>query len=617
MKSIFYTFFKKTTRRLTSLNKLMLRFYKWFTEVTFIHTENPAYFSDNSGMASMLKNNVELERIRPNQQQPRYDGGSISSGARRKHSTSSYDDTEDGVSEMETLFLSSCESNKSFSSGSTEPTNIQNKRNITNNNGYSRGSLKRNCKVPPANLKLLPPTCPDQQHFKSSGISSLTRLGQLFKKSKSKLSVGSDQGSHASTVESSGLGSPTATCTPDSSLSIYTNSLDGDSQSHSSTSTNNSSSNNQIDSPKLLSNTSPRESMEDRFCSTYTFDDCGIFAANMYYNVGESSVFTIYHQNGNNNSSNKTNNTGNRHPSKSGRGTNSTRRDELEDCVQPYYNNTTFSTFPNPKRCSVASAASTTTSSIVPVPTTQLNSSNNHNEITKNTTQTTTKTSPKTHPHNSNIQHDGDGYLRPNEPRTSGSGNLRNVKQLYINDSVIERANRNGQVQQVQVDVHTPTSASHLTCSLNPANSFSDGSNSGGFNSSVGGASTRFYHFDSAGSTTSAATTLVAGDAGRAGGSSNFSGRLPDNESSSGFNKSQRSNHHQNNAQLPIYMNRAYFGSNSFISPASVGSSSSAKSHHSSHSRIPISPSSGGGECEPYCSLCASSIMGTPRRKLL
>lgn len=568
-------------------------------------SENPTYFSDKpTDVASSFNRSTSQQAM---QQRPRC--GISSFGVTRKQSVTSYDDTEDG-SEMEAI-LSSCESYNSCNSPDARiiPSSSRNglARNnsqnsytsTTNNNGYTKGSLKRNTNKNHSNTshsQKEPST--NQLKSSSSGVSSLTRLGQLFKKSKSKLSVGSE--SHASTIDSSGIGSPTFT--PDSSLSIYTNSLDGDSQS--------SSNSNQI-SPKHL-----EESMEDKFCSTYAFDDCGIFAANMYYNVGESSVFTIYHQHNNRNTNGSNNGSGGVRPiPSSSRGTlgkgathsagvTSDRDDEFEDCVQPYYN-TTFSTFPNPKRCSVASAASTTTSSVVPVAIPLMANENGTGSLSSITGKLTSGATAQP------IQHDGDGYLRPNEAR-----NLRNVKNLYINDSVIANANRNGQVQQVQVDVHTPTS-----CLLNKADGnkigsssvpFSEANNSGGsgsFNSSAASSGVNSgarYHFDSAGSTTSAATTLVAG------GSNNFLCELQEDENIDESNKSSKSNR---NGPLPVYMNRAYFHSNSVI-PANSPVSAVASPNHSQQQNLRIFPASVAADCEPYCSLCASSIMGSPRRKL-
>src|SRR6266849_746218 len=52
------------------------------------------------------------------------------------------------------------------------------------------------------------------------------KLGQLFCKSKSKHSLGSESHVSGSTIESSGPGSPRFT--PDSSLSICTSSVEGD-----------------------------------------------------------------------------------------------------------------------------------------------------------------------------------------------------------------------------------------------------------------------------------------------------------------------------------------------------------------------------------------------------
>ncbi|CAL8106388.1 unnamed protein product [Orchesella dallaii] len=535
--------------------------------------ENPTYFSDKSAVASTL-NSTDFHKHTQSQRTGL--GGRF--GATRKNSVNSYDGTEDG-SEMET-FLSSCESNNSYSS-SSENKNQPGSRNINiNSNGYSQGSLRKNRNA--NGLVLSPPdqNQPQPNHQQSkSGMSSLGRLGQLFKKSKSKLSVGSE--SHASTVESSGLGSPG--CTPDSSLSIYTNSLDGDSHS--------SSNSNQI-SPKHL-----EESMEDRFWTSYALDDCDIFAANMYYNVGESSVFTIYHQNENNKRALPSASTSRRADtipgSKSSQKQSYTgiggRNDEFEDCVQPYYNNTTFSTFPNPKRCSLASAVSATTSSSVAGSGGGDGGAQSLPNEKKTLVTSVAGGKPTTH---QPIQHDRDGYLRPNEAR-----NLRNVKNLYINDSaVLANGNRNGQVQQVQVDVHTPTSS---LSPVNNTNSFSEAFNSSAGSSANSGSR---YQFDSAGSTTSAATTLVAG------GSHNFRRGLPENETSNGSfgcrdddDEDDGRGNRSNTNPLPVYMNRAYFGSNSII-PSSSGA----------HRRIAASVAV---DCEPYCSLCASSIMGSPRQR--
>lgn len=565
--------------------------------------ENPTYFSDKSAAAMSLSRGISLQSGK----QAHHQKSKVKpTGTRRKHSLTSCEDTEDG-SELET-FLSSCESNSSYNNCSLPKTRTTTHNDFariidqraphssSSNNAHIFGSLRKS-----SSKKYSAPACSsnglssnDHPQLKSSGMSSLTRLGQLFKKSKSKNSVGSE--SHASTVDSSGIGSPT--CTPDSSLSIYTNSLDGESHS--------SSNSNQI-SPKLMG-----ESMEDKFCSTYTFDDCGIFAANMYYNVGESSVFTIYHQHNNGHANNG------RSTDSEGRSTTSTSRGtvgssngkdagysvksvsdpggEFEDCVQPYYNNTTFSTFPNPKRCSVASAASTTTSSVVPVPIPRVNENRTSYSINGNPT-----TAAILLRQNSTIPQDGDGYLRPNEAR-----NLRNVKNLYINDAVIANANRNGQVHHhVQVEVHTPKSASLSQArKLLPFSETNNDFGGGGLSSSACSSSANSggrYQFDSSGSNTSAATTLLAG------GSHNFCDRLPEDENVDETNKSSKIND-----PLPFYMNRAYFGSSSTLPTRNPSISAASSTFH--HSQRILS-SSISADCEPYCSLCASSIMGSPRRK--
>lgn len=337
--------------------------------------ENPTYFTDRVNTMDMnrvsYKNNGFQNHIS--------NGPKILNYQSQRRGPLPSDDTD--CSELE-VFTSSCDSN---SSGCTDNgMHFVNGKNGNSGSGQQRKGLGQ-------------------------------KIGQLFWKSRSKHSVGSEsQVSQASgsTVESIGLGSPRFT--PDSSLSICTSSLEGADSSHSSSS-------NQI-SPKYEN----RENVTllDDQSVFYRYDDCERYAANMYYNMGDGSspyTYTRVQQSRPRNNSVPVSNSS----SQKNNGDTSSRMNE----DLPYYNNTTFSTFPNHRRHSIAySSAGSSTN--------EKKRDNKHHEKV--------------------IEQDRDGYLRPNEPR-----NLRNVKNLYyINEPEYSNRSLDGSRVQVQVDVHTPTSSS-------------------------------------------------------------------------------------------------------------------------------------------------------------
>jgi hypothetical protein len=154
------------------------------------------------------------------------------------------------------------------------------------------------------------------------------KLGQLFwSKSKSKSSLGNQSEESGST---SGLGSSSSRCTPDSSLSICVSTSEPNNE-----------------------NAILREgnvTLVNDQTALYRFDDCERYAANMYYNMmGDGdSTYTLRMKPRNNSVPLEGSS------SCGGNGRKNPHREILEDCVQPYYNNMTFSTFPNPRRHSIA-----------------------------------------------------------------------------------------------------------------------------------------------------------------------------------------------------------------------------------------------------------------------
>ncbi|XP_021955287.2 uncharacterized protein LOC110851714 isoform X2 [Folsomia candida] len=281
----------------------------------------------------------------------------------------------------------------------------------------------------------------NSDHQRKGGFSQ--KFGQFFWKSKSKHSLGSESHvSGSSTIdESNGPNSPRFT--PDSSLSIYTNSCEGD--RHSSNSSSNS---NQISpkdgdeegegrsTDKLNGRTAPSllfaEEERER-ASLYRFDDCERYAANMYYNMGENYTTCRVQQSSSRPRNNSVPVAATTHQSSKAADGGGIIRDNPNE-IHDYYMNPTFSTFPNARRHSVAYSSATSSSDNV------------------GKAKQTGRGKAKKYCQIIDIEHDKDGYLkplRPNEPRNS-----RNV--YYINEPQ-SPAESGRKVHQVHVDVHSPT----------------------------------------------------------------------------------------------------------------------------------------------------------------
>jgi len=341
-------------------------------------SENPTYFSDTvpqqSSMdpADFYSNDSSIRRHNafggsPSAANSRSTSFTPKSKPRGRTKLPSTDD-----SELE-VFLSSCESNTSYSTFSESSNDEMSKKTCSKTN--------------PSNYP--------------KGLGLGQKLGQFFwSKSKSKTSLGTQSEESCST---SGVGSSSSRCTPDSSMSICASSL----ESHSGNET----------------------AVQDRNVTLmtdqtalYRFDDCERYAANMYYNCnitgGDSTSYTLRMKPRNYSV-----------PLEASSLQGKRRNNAIEDCVEPYYNNMTFSTFPNPRRHSIA--ASSLSSS----------SRSRKNKLTNSELDEV-------------IEQDRDGYLRPKEPHNLRNNLSHQQQAYYINEPGGSNNSGNTSRVQVQVDVH-------------------------------------------------------------------------------------------------------------------------------------------------------------------
>ncbi|CAG7816922.1 unnamed protein product [Allacma fusca] len=276
---------------------------------------------------------------------------------------------------------------------------------------------------------------PSQEFSKKRAFGFQGKLPHPFWKSKSKNSVCSESQGSVSTT--SDIGSPPFT--PDSSLSIYTNSVDSDC-SNSSTNSNQVSPKNSM-LPGMSKGHKVSGALEDQL-STYSYNnDCERYAANMFYDMGDASSFEC------------------RVPVDRPRNISVPLTPPFErDGVHSYYNNSTFTTFPSPRRHSVGYSSSYSSSL-----------SSNQSNASCSKREEMIELMPL------QCSSGQDGYLIP----ISGSSRRSNQlgkKNFYVNDCVTNAV--------VEVDVHV-SDPSELT-SIDETMSLGQGTRTDSYSLSTG-----------------------------------------------------------------------------------------------------------------------------------